>query len=203
MRLLRLAYLLEQASSVAMSALVVAMLIERGVDARAAGFVLAASGLGKVAGRVVPAGRIGRASPALLATTATAVHAVAVVGMLASTTTPWLYLAGVACGAAAGTSSVLRPLIVARHVPLDAFASANARLQTPATLARALGPVVVGIAAAQANWGAAWTIVAGGLAIASGVCVVLAWDAHREPTSATALGGINAVSSGHGHDSAH
>jgi predicted MFS family arabinose efflux permease len=173
MRRLRLAYLLEQASAVAASALVVTMLIDRGVDPRAAGFVLASSGVGKVAGRVVLAGRIGRASPELLAAGAAALHAIAVVSMLASAATPWLYLAGVACGAASGTSSVLRPLIVARHVPLHSFAAANARLQGWVTAARALGPLIVGGTAAHTGWTGAWAVVVGGLTTAAGAFAAL------------------------------
>ncbi|MGH3675732.1 MAG: MFS transporter [Mycobacterium sp.] len=168
MRRLRLAYLLGQASAVAATALVVTMLIDRGVDPRAAGFVLASSGVGKVAGRLVLAGRIGRAPPELLAAAAAALHATAVASMLATTSTPWLYLAGLTCGAAAGTSSVLRPLMVTRQVSLHTFASANARLHTSATFARALGPLIVGSMAAHTGWTAGWALVVGGLATAAG-----------------------------------
>ena len=173
MRLLRLAYVLEQASAVAATALVVTMLIDRGVDPHVAGFVLASSGVGKVAGRLVLAGRIGRAPPELLAAGAAVLHAIAVISMLASTSTPRLYLAGLLCGAAAGTSSVLRPLIVARQVRLERFAAANARLQGWATGARALGPLVVGGAAAHAGWTVGWAVVVGGLTIAAGAFAAL------------------------------
>jgi predicted MFS family arabinose efflux permease len=184
---LRLAYVLEQASAVAATALVVTMLIDRGVDPHVAGFVLASSGVGKVAGRLVLAGRIGRASPELLAAGAAALHAIAVVNMLASTSTPWLYLAGLVCGAASGTSSVLRPLIVARHVPLHGFAAANARLQTSATFARALGPVIVGGTATHAEWTGGWALVAGGLTTAAAVFAALAKQAGRVPVAAADL----------------
>lgn len=183
MRRLRLAYSLEQASAVAATAMVVTMLIDRGVEPYVAGFVLASSGVGKVAGRLVLAGRIGRLPPELLAAAAAAAHAIAVAGMLASTSTAWLYLTGLACGAAAGTSSVLRPLIVARHVPLHAFAAANARLHGWATLARALGPLIVGGTAAHAGWDGAWALVAGGLVVAAGIYVALAKQSGCVPTA--------------------
>lgn len=174
MRMLRLAYLLEQASAVAATALVVAMLIDRGVDAYVAGFVLASSGVGKVAGRVVLAGRVGRAPPELLAAGAAALHALALISMLATTETTWLYLAGLVCGAASGTSSVLRPLIVARRVPLREFAVASSRLQCWATLARAVGPLIAGGTAAHAGWVVTWALVAGGLVTAAGAFASLA-----------------------------
>ena len=174
MRLLRLAYVLEQASAVAATALVVTMLIDRGVDPHVAGFVLASSGVGKAAGRLVLAGRIGRAPPELLAAGAAALHAIAVVSMLSSTATPWLYLAGLVCGAASGTSSVLRPLIVAGRVRLDGFAAANARLQGWATVARTAGPLIVGGTAAHAGWTVGWAFVVGGLTTAAAAFAALA-----------------------------
>ena len=177
----RIAYLLEQASAVAVSALLVMMLIDRGVDPRIAGWVLAASGAGKVAGRLILAGRTGRMSPEQLAAAAAASHAIAVVSMLAWTSTPGLCLAGIASGAAAGTSSVLRPLIVAQHVPRSAFAAANARLQASATFARAGAPLIVAAAAAHAGWSGGWALVAGGLTTAAVIFAALARPTRRLP----------------------
>jgi MFS family permease len=164
---LRLAYALEQASAVAGTALVVTMLIDRGVDPHVSGFVLAASGVGKVAGRLALTGRIGRLSPEVLAAGAATLHALAAVGIFALDTTPWLYLAGMLCGVASGTSSVLRPLIVSRRVPLEAFAAGSARLQSWATVARAVGPLAVAGTAAHAGWTAGWAVVVGGLTTAA------------------------------------
>ncbi|MEO3758056.1 MFS transporter [Mycobacterium sp. B14F4] len=168
LRRLRLAYMLEQASAVAATALVVTMLIDRGTDPRAAGLVLASGGVGKVVGRLVLTGRIGRASPEWLAAIAAACHGIALSSLLASTSAAWLLLAGLTSGAAAGTSSVLRPLIVSRHAPPDAFASTNARLHAFATVARAAGPLGIAGTATHVGWTAGWAIVVGGLAAAAG-----------------------------------
>lgn len=173
MRRLRVAYTLEQASAVAATVLVVAMLSHRGVDPYVAGFVLASSGIGKVTGRAVLAGRIGRLPPEVLAAGAAALHAVALISMLASTASPWLYLGGLVCGAASGTSSMLRPLLVARRVRLSEFATANARLQGWATLGRASGPLIVGGTAAHVGWAGGWAVVVGGLTAAAGTFATL------------------------------
>lgn len=167
MRRLRLAYMLEQASGVAVTALVVTMLIARGVDPYVAGLVLAASGVGKVSGRLFISGRVGRASPEMLASAAAASQAFAVTAMLVTASAPWLLIAGFTTGAAAGTVSVLRPVILAGYVPLHAFASASARMQVWVTLARAAGPLIVAGTASYAGWVWAWTVVAGGLIAAA------------------------------------
>ncbi|WP_041451085.1 MFS transporter [Hoyosella subflava] len=166
-RRLRLPYMLEQASGVAVTALVVTMLIARGVDPYVAGLVLAASGVGKVVGRLLISGRVGRASPEMLASVAAVSQALAVTAMLVTASAPWLLIAGFASGAAAGTVSVLRPVILSGYVPLHAFASASARMQMWTTFARAAGPLVVAGTASYAGWVWAWTVVAGGLVAAA------------------------------------
>ncbi|WNG95480.1 MFS transporter [Mycobacterium sp. ITM-2016-00318] len=173
MRRLHIAYMLEQGSAVAATALVVTMLIDRGVDPRVAALVLAVTGAGKVGGRLLLAGRIGQAQPHLLAGGAAGLQAIAVISTLASTSTAWLFAAALASGIAAGTSSVLRPLMIAHHVPLYRFASASARLQTSTTLTRAAGPVIVASAAPYAGWTGAWALVASGLTAAAGTFAAL------------------------------
>jgi hypothetical protein len=74
-------------------------------------------------------------------------------------------------------------LIVAGHMPLHAFATANARLQTSATIARALGPLIVGGAAAHAGWTGGWALVAGGLSTATAVFAALGMQAGRVPVA--------------------
>ncbi len=173
MHRLHIAYVLEQGSTVAGTALIVTMLIDRGVDPHVAALVLAVMGGGKVGGRLLLAGRIGQTPPQLLAARAAGLHATVAVGTLATTSTALLIIAALASGVVTGTSSVLRPLIVAEHVPLHTFASASARLQTSTTLARAAGPVIVAGAAPYAGWTAAWALVAGGLAAAAGTFAAL------------------------------
>lgn len=175
-RWLRLAYFLEQGSAVAATALLVTMLIDRGVQPQLAGLVLASSGVGKVAGRMLLAGRIGGAAPARIAAGATALNAIAMLSMLAVTSTPWLYATGLASGAAAGSSSVLRPLIVAAYSPLSAFAATNARLQFSATFARALGPIVIASTASHAGWTGGWVLLVAGLLAAAAVYAALGGD---------------------------
>jgi predicted MFS family arabinose efflux permease len=173
MRRVHIAYMLEQGSAVAATALIVTMLIDRGVDPSVAALVLAVTGGGKVGGRLLLAGRIGRTPPQLLAGGAAGMQAIAVISTLASTSTGWLFAAALASGIAAGTSSVLRPLLIAHHVPLYTFASASARLQTSTTLARAAGPVIVASAAPYAGWTGAWALVASGLTAAAGTFAAL------------------------------
>lgn len=67
MHRLHIAYVLEQGSTVAGTALIVTMLIDRGVDPHVAALVLAVMGGGKVGGRLLLAGRIGQTPPQLLA----------------------------------------------------------------------------------------------------------------------------------------
>jgi predicted MFS family arabinose efflux permease len=172
MRGLRLAYFLEQGSAVAATALLVTMLIDRGVHPHVAGLVLASSGVGKVAGRLLLVGRIGRAAPARIAAGAAALNAITMLSLLV-VSTPWLYAVGLACGAAAGSSSVLRPLIVAAHSPLSAFASENARVQSSATFARALGPIVIGGTASHMGWTGGWVLMVAGMIAAAAVYAAL------------------------------
>lgn len=175
MHWLRLAYFLEQGSAVAATALLVTMLINRGVPPHVAGLVLASSGVGKVAGRVLLVGRIGRAAPARIAAGAAALNAITMLSMLVLSS-PWLYAAGLACGAAAGLSSVLRPFIVAAHSPMSAFASTNARLQFSATFARALGPIIIGSTASHTSWTGGWVLMVAGLLAAAAVYAVFGGD---------------------------
>ena len=155
---LHIAYMLEQGSAVAGTALVVTMLIDRGVDPRVSGLVLAATGVGKVGGRLTLTGRIGQTPPHLLAggRSRSAGEGRRDQHPRLAPSTAWLFAAALASGIAAGTSSVLRPLMIAHHVPLYRFAWASARLQTSTTLARAAGPVIVAGAAPYAGWTAAW-----------------------------------------------
>jgi len=168
MRRLHIAYVLEQGSAVAATALIVTMLIDRGVDPSVAALVLAVTGGGKVGGRLLLAGRIGRTPPRLLAGGAAAMQAIAVISTLATLSTAWLFAAALATGIAAGTSSVLRPLMIANYVPLYAFPSASARMQTSTTVARAAGPVIIAGAAPHIGWTGAWALVASGLTAAAG-----------------------------------
>jgi predicted MFS family arabinose efflux permease len=189
MRRLHIAYVLEQGSAVAATALVVTMLIDRGVDPRLAALVLAVTGGGKVGGRLLLIGRIGQTPPQLLAGGAAGINAIAVIATLASTSPAWLLAAALASGIAAGTSSVLRPLIISQHVALHTFTSASARLQISTTLSRAAGPVIVASAAPFAGWTGAWALVAGGLTAAAGTFAALG-KRHRRTSVDMAAEGI-------------
>ena len=59
-------------------------------------------------------------------------------------------------GAAAGATTVLRPLIVVQLVGAGPFAATNGRIQRASTIARAAAPLLLGVAATTVGWPIAW-----------------------------------------------
>ncbi|MDF2733094.1 MAG: Integral rane transport protein [Desertimonas sp.] len=156
LRRLRDAVILEQAAMIATTAYLIALLVERGVDLTAASAALAVMGLGKVAGRLLLLGPIGRQSLTLLAAIATAVQLAGLALPLGVTASWVLFPAMFVVGAASGATTVLRPLLVVDLVGAGPFAATNARIQRASTLARAAAPLALGIAVTAVGWSLAW-----------------------------------------------
>jgi predicted MFS family arabinose efflux permease len=156
LRLLRDAVILEQAAMIATTAYLIALLVEEGVSLTIASAALAVMGLGKVAGRLLLLGPIGRQSLTLLAAVATVVQLAGLALPLGVTTSWTLFPAMFIVGAAAGATTVLRPLLVVDLVGAGPFAATNARIQRASTFARAAAPLGLGIAVTAVGWSLAW-----------------------------------------------
>jgi predicted MFS family arabinose efflux permease len=156
-RQLRSAVLFEQAAMIATTAYLIGLLVDRDVPLGTASAALGVMGLGKVAGRLLLLGPIGRRSTTSLAAAASAIQAVGLAVPLAITTGAVLYPAMVLAGAASGATTVLRPLIVVELVGAGPFAATNARIQRATTLTRAASPLLLGVAVTTLGWTAAWT----------------------------------------------
>jgi hypothetical protein len=166
MRLLRSAVVCEQTAMIATTAYLIALLVERGADLSTAAAALGVMGLGKVAGRLLLLGPIGRRSLTGLAAVATAVQLVGLALPLTLTSAAIVFPAMFVVGAASGATTVLRPLIVIDLVGAGPFAATNARIQRASTLARAAAPLLLGVAATVFGWPLAWAgcLVAFGVA---------------------------------------
>ena len=89
LRRLRDAVILEQAAMIATTAYLIALLVEEGVDLTTASAALAVMGLGKVAGRLLLLGPIGRQPLTMLAAIATIVQ-LAGLALPLAVTTSWI-----------------------------------------------------------------------------------------------------------------
>jgi predicted MFS family arabinose efflux permease len=156
LQLIRSAVLFEQAAMIATTAYLISMLVDRGVELKVASASLGVMGLGKVAGRLLLLGPIGRRSLTALAAICTAVQLAGLALPLALTGTAVLVAAMFVVGSASGATTVLRPLIVVELVGAAPFAATNARIQRASTLARAAAPFVLGVAATAVGWPIAW-----------------------------------------------
>ncbi|HZB40396.1 MAG TPA: MFS transporter [Ilumatobacter sp.] len=156
LRLLRSAVLFEQAAMIATTAYLIALLVDRGVELAVASAALGVMGLGKVAGRLLLLGPIGRQSLTALAAICTAVQLAGLALPLAVTSNLVLFAAMFVVGSASGATTVLRPLIVVELVGAAPFAATSARIQRASTLARAAAPLVLGVAATAFGWPIAW-----------------------------------------------
>jgi predicted MFS family arabinose efflux permease len=156
MRQLRSAVLFEQAAMIATTAYLIALLVERGAGLSVASAALGVMGLGKVAGRLLLLGPVGRHSLTALAAIATAVQLVGLGLPLAVTSSIIVFPAMFVVGAASGATTVLRPLIVVELVGAAPFAATNARIQRASTVARAAAPLLLGVAATAFGWPTAW-----------------------------------------------
>jgi predicted MFS family arabinose efflux permease len=156
LRRLRDAVILEQAATIATTAYLIALLVEEGLALAVASMALAVMGLGKVGGRLLLLGPIGRGSLTLLATIASVVQLAGLAVPLGTTAT-WVLLPTMfVVGAASGATTVLRPLLVVDLVGAAPFAATNARIQRASTLARAAAPLALGLAVTALGWSIAW-----------------------------------------------
>ena len=153
---MRSAVLFEQAAMIATTAYLISLLVDRGVDLTVASAALGVMGLGKVAGRLLLLGPIGRRSLTALAAICTAVQLAGLALPLGVTGNAVLFPAMFVVGCASGATTVLRPLIVVDLVGAAPFAATNARIQRASTLARAAAPLVLGVAATAFGWPIAW-----------------------------------------------
>ena len=156
LRLMRSAVLFEQAAMIATTAYLISMLVDRGVDLRVASAALGVMGLGKVAGRLLLLGPVGRHSLTALAALCTAMQLAGLALPLRVTGNAVLFPAMFVVGCASGATTVLRPLIVVELVGAAPFAATNARIQRASTVARAAAPLVLGVAATALGWPIAW-----------------------------------------------
>jgi hypothetical protein len=159
--------ILEQAAMIATTAYLIALLVEEGVNLTAASAALAVMGLGKVAGRLLLLGPIGRQSLTLLAAIATIVQLAGLALPLGVTTTSILFPAMFVVGTASGATTVLRPLLVVDLVGPAPFAATNARIQRASTFARAAAPLALGVAVTAFGWSLAWSVCLAAFAIAA------------------------------------
>ena len=141
---------------IATTAYLIALLVDHGVDLAAASAALGVMGLGKVAGRLLLLGPIGRQSLTPLAAIATAFSSPDSPCRSRMTASWILFPTMFVVGAASGATTVLRPLIVVDLVGAAPFAATNARIQRASTLARAAAPLVLGVAATAFGWPIAW-----------------------------------------------
>ena len=156
LRQLRSAVLLEQAAMIATTAYLIALLDARGAELAMASAALGVMGLGKVAGRLLLLGPVGRRSSTTLAAIATAIQVAGLALPLAVIDAAVIFPAMFLVGAAAGATTVLRPLIVVQLVGAGPFAATNGRIQRASTIARAAAPLLLGVAATTFGWPIAW-----------------------------------------------
>jgi MFS family permease len=124
-------------------------------------------GVGKVGGRLLLLGPLGRRSLTVLACAAAIVQLAGLAVPLATAemlvVLPILFVVG----AASGATTVLRPLIVVDLVGPSPFAATNARIQRTSTIARAAAPLVLGLAVSALGWSVAWLLSLAAFAIAA------------------------------------
>lgn len=156
LRLMRSAVLFEQAAMIATTAYLISLLVDLGVDLTTASAALGVMGLGKVVGRLLLLGPVGRRSLTALAAACTVVQLAGLALPLGVTETAVLFSAMFVVGCASGATTVLRPLIVVELVGAAPFAATNARIQRASTVARAAAPLVLGVAASALGWPIAW-----------------------------------------------
>ena len=157
-RRLRVAVLFESAAVLATTAHLIGLLVDRDVTLAIAGAALGIMGVGKVAGRLLLLGAVGRRPLTLLAGACNVVQGIGLAVPLLTTATVPLFVSAAIVGAGSGATTVLRPLIVVDLVGPGPFAQVNARLQRSTTLSRAASPFIVGAGAATLGWGPTWSL---------------------------------------------
>ncbi|MGH9133196.1 MAG: hypothetical protein ACRDZZ_04610, partial [Ilumatobacteraceae bacterium] len=162
----RSAVLFEQAAMIATTAYLIGLLVDRGAPLAIASAALGVMGLGKVAGRLLLLGPVGRRSLTALAAGATAVQLGGLALPLGITHGAVIFPAMLIVGGASGATTVLRPLIVVELVGAGPFAATSARIQRATTLARAAAPLLVGVAVSTLGWNIAWIACLAAFAVA-------------------------------------
>jgi predicted MFS family arabinose efflux permease len=166
-RRLVVASVLEQAAQVAATTHLVALLVVRGVSTSTAAAALAVLGLGKVAGRLLLVGDCARRTAARLLAWCSVVQLLSLTVVVTASEPLTLFSACAAAGAAAGATTVLRPLLVTDLVGIEGFPAANGRLARSSSLARAAGPLIVGAAVTPIGWRATWLLTLALFAVAA------------------------------------
>ena len=156
LRRMRSAVLFEQSATVATTAYLISLLVDRDVSLSVAAAALGVMGLGKVVGRLLLLGPAARLPLTGLAAAAAAIQLVGLALPLVLTHGAVLHAAMFVVGAASGATTVLRPLIVVDLVGAGPFAATSARIQRASTLARAAAPLALGVAATLVGWTVAW-----------------------------------------------
>lgn len=181
LRQLRDAVLFEQAAMIATTAYLIGLLVDRGVTLGRASAALAVMGLGKVGGRVLLLGPVARRSLTALSALASVVQCVGLALPLAITHGAALFPAMAIVGAASGSTTVLRPLIVVELVGPAPFAATNARIQRTTTFARAGAPLALGLGITAFGWPVAWAAAVIGFALAGERYLALGRSRARAP----------------------
>jgi len=156
LRRLRDAVILEQAAMIATTAYLIALLVEKGVPLATASAALGVMGLGKVGGRLLLIGPIGRGSLTALSTVAAGVQCAGLALPLGVSAAWVLFPTMFIVGAASGATTVVRPLLVVDLTGAAPFAATNARIQRASTFSRAAAPFVFGVAVTAVGWTVAW-----------------------------------------------
>ena len=141
---------------IATTAYLIALLVEEGVALATASAALAAMAPGKVGGRLLLLGPIGRRSLTLLATVATVIQLAGLALPLGITASWILFPTMVVVGAASGATTVLRPLLVVDLVGAAPFAATVRPHPATSTFVRATAPLVLGVAVTAFSWSIAW-----------------------------------------------
>lgn len=185
-RQLRGAVLFEQAAMIATTAYLIGMLVDRQVSLGTASAALAVMGLGKVVGRLLLLGPVGRRSLTSLSALASAVQAAGLAIPLGITTGVAMYPAMLFVGAASGATTVLRPLIIVDLVGAGPFAATSARIQRATTLTRAASPLALGVAVTTLGWTVAWIACLAAFVLAGERYLALARSAPSRSPAASA-----------------
>lgn len=201
LRRLRAAVLFEQAAMLASTAYLIGLLVDRDVSLEVASGALGVMGVGKVGGRLLLLGPVGRRSSSTLAAVASAVQAAGLGVPLLVDDAGVLFPAMVLVGAASGATTVLRPMLVVELVGPAPFAATSARIQRATTLTRAAPPLAFGTVVSALGWSVAWVccllafVLAGERYVALGRHrTVRIGSLHGDPT--TARGAVEDGSAG-------
>ena len=163
----RAAVLFEQAAIVATTVHLVGVLTDRGASIGVAALVLGAVGVGKVPGRLLLLGPTGRVALPVVAATCSAIQLVGFALPLVTTEAAVLLPGALVVGAAAGTTTVVRPLLLIDLVGTPPFASVSARLQRAIVFARAGSPLALGATVSLLGWTAGWAMSVAAFGVAA------------------------------------